>query len=64
MIELINLKSVSTSISFCFVKAIVIRIHNYSNYNLEQNKMEQQPPVPPKIKDEAAQSQNPPFSHP
>ena len=47
MIELINLKTVSTSISFCFVKAIVIRIHNYSNYNLEQNKMEQQRPVPP-----------------
>ena len=47
MIELINLKTVSTSISFCFVKAIVILIHNYSNYNLEQNKMEQQPPVPP-----------------
>ena len=58
MIELIiYLKTVSTSISFCFVKAIVILIHNYSNYNLGQNKMEQQtptpPPPPPQIKDDA-----------
>ena len=47
MIELINLKTVSTSISFCFVKAIVILIHN-SKYNLGQKNMEQQSPVPPK----------------
>ena len=47
MIELINLKTVSTSISFCFVKAIVIFIHN-SNYNLGQKNMEQLSPVPPK----------------
>ena len=54
MIELIiYLKTVSTSISFCFVKAIVILIHNYSNYNLGQNKMEQHPPPPPQITDDA-----------
>ena len=48
MIELINLKTVSTSISFCFVKALVILFHNYSNCNLGQKKMERQPLVLPK----------------